>query len=273
MTPLARELMRDMPYFGWADRKLFMAEFDETHFFECTAVEALIRLQGDQMEAAFSDAGRFNRRLAFLPAPKTWIEVVDPVQGRIALILDGHGNSSQGCDIHTISRSEQGDFRRWRLGDFLETQLPLIDSGGVPDRHQAAEQIRRNGKTSSRPLLAHFWVYAALAIINSPRIIGQRTHHPHERIERERLKALGLVGKFPLRAWTEIILRVALPEDRSGHPSNEAHLTGAKCLHYCRTHLRWNAGKLEYIPVEGHWRGNPALGIKPTRYRLEESAR
>jgi hypothetical protein len=110
-------------------------------------------------------------------------------------------------------------------------------------------------------------LYAVLALINSPRVIGQRQHMPHERIEREKLKALGLVGKFPLRAWTEILLSVAPPDDRTGEPSNEAHLTGEKCLHFCRTHLRVRLGQLEY--VEGHYRGNPALGFKRSRYKLE----
>jgi hypothetical protein len=54
----------------------------------------------------------------------------------------------------------------------------------------------------------------------------------------KRMQPLGLVGKFPLRAWTENILKVALPDDRTAEPSKEAHLTGEKCLHYCRTHLR-----------------------------------
>ena len=48
------------------------------------------------------------------------------------------------------------------------------------------------------------------------------------------MQPLGLVGKFPLRAWTENILKVALPDDRTGEPSKEARLTGEKCLHYCR---------------------------------------
>ena len=45
-------------------------------------------------------------------------------------------------------------------------------------------------------------------------------------------------------------------------------ITGERCLHYCRTYLRVRMGMLEY--VEGHWRGNPALGMKRSRYRLEQ---
>jgi hypothetical protein len=116
----------------------------------------------------------------------------------------------------------------------------------------------------------YFICYAFLALINTPRIIGRRQHMPHERVEREKLKALGLVGKFPLHAWTEIVLKVAPPDDRTGEPSTEGHLTGERCLHFVRTFLRVRMGQLEY--VESHWRGNPALGMKRSRYRLEPGA-
>jgi hypothetical protein len=51
-------------------------------------------------------------------------------------------------------------------------------------------------------------------------------------------------------------------------PASEGHLTGEKCLHFVRTFLRVRMGQLEY--VDAHWRGNPALGMKRSRYRLEE---
>jgi hypothetical protein len=64
--------------------------------------------------------------------------------------------------------------------------------------------------------------YGILSLINSPRIIGQRGHYPHGRAERERLKKLKLIGKFPLWAWTEILLRVTPhPEDRSADAPKE----------------------------------------------------
>jgi hypothetical protein len=146
-------------------------------------------------------------------------------------------------------------------------RLPLVNSGGQPSRHRS----RLGPDGNAHPCEAHgceltFDAYAALALINSPRVIGQRQHMPHERIEREKLKQRRLVGKFPVQAWTEIMLTVAPPDARSGEPASEGHLTGDKCLHFCRTHLRARRGRLEY--VEGHWRGDPALGIKQSRYRV-----
>jgi hypothetical protein len=157
---------------------------------------------------------------------------------------------------------------------FPRDVLPLFGSGMKPQRcTKTAKFDEERGAVSTSehtpcgdPL--DFWAYAALALINAPRVIGRKQHMPHERIEREQLKQLGLVGKFPLRAWTEIVLTVAPADNRTGEPSTEAHLTGEKCLHYCRTHLRVRLGTLEY--VEGHWRGNPALGMKRNRYRLEK---
>jgi hypothetical protein len=116
--------------------------------------------------------------------------------------------------------------------------------------------------------LDDFVHYAALATINTPRIIDRHQHMPHQRAERELLKGICVPAKFPLRAWTDIILKVGVPpDDKSASGDHEAHLTGEKCLHYCRSHLRVRFGYLEY--VQGHWRGNPALGIKHSRYRME----
>jgi hypothetical protein len=74
-----------------------------------------------------------------------------------------------------------------------------------------------------------------------------------------------MVGRFPLRAWTEIKLEVTPPKyDGTEH---EAMLTGGKALHFCRAHLRIRLGRVEL--VSAHWRGDPSLGLKRTRYSLQ----
>ncbi|QPF81665.1 hypothetical protein IC762_17725 [Bradyrhizobium genosp. L] len=102
-----------------------------------------------------------------------------------------------------------------------------------------------------------------LAMINTPRIIGRCQHMPHAGLARDLRKRFG-AGRFPLRAWTEIQLKVTPPEQGEGEA--EAHLTGARALHFCRAHLRVRLGRLEL--VSSHWRGDPALGIKQSKYRL-----
>lgn len=109
--------------------------------------------------------------------------------------------------------------------------------------------------------------YAILAIINSPRIVGRRTHRPHAGLQRALRRARGLgVGKFPLRGWTEIILEITPPQvDVSGRV-HETRLTGRRALHFVRQHLRIRNGGLEL--VSAHWRGDAALGIKRSRYKV-----
>ncbi|KTQ96970.1 hypothetical protein NS365_23330, partial [Aureimonas ureilytica] len=80
------------------------------------------------------------------------------------------------------------------------------------------------------------------------------------------VRRLGVQGRFPLNAWTELQLRVASPRDLSRDASVEAHLTGQRPLHFCRAHLRVRLGRLEV--VRSHWRGDASLGIKQTRYRV-----
>jgi hypothetical protein len=105
---------------------------------------------------------------------------------------------------------------------------------------------------------------AALALINTPRIIGRRQHMPHQGMQRKIAAGKKMVGKFPLKAWTEIKLEVMPPVIDGGQ--HEARLTGGKALHFCRAHLRIRMGHLER--VSAHWRGDPSLGIKQTRYSV-----
>ena len=108
------------------------------------------------------------------------------------------------------------------------------------------------------------WLYGLLAIINTPRVIMRRQHMPHAGLQRALIASRRITGKYPLLAWQELQLKVQPPDiDESDH---EAHLTGARALHFCRAHLRIRLGRLEL--VSAHWRGDPALGIKQTRYRV-----
>jgi hypothetical protein len=75
-----------------------------------------------------------------------------------------------------------------------------------------------------------------------------------------------MVGTFPLRAWTEIVLEVTPPSEAGALDPGEAHLTGRRALHFCRQHLRIRGGRLEL--VKAHWRGDAAIGIKQSRYRV-----
>jgi hypothetical protein len=102
-----------------------------------------------------------------------------------------------------------------------------------------------------------------LDLINTPGLVGLRQHDPHRGFAR-RLAAYRS-GSYPLRGWSEIVLKhqTRIAEEAEHHTGATFH----KCLHFVRSHLRhYRDGKVTVIPA--HWRGDPALGIKRTRYRL-----
>ena len=100
-----------------------------------------------------------------------------------------------------------------------------------------------------------------LDLINTPGLIGLRQHDPHRGL----VKRLATAGSYPLQGWSEVVLK-----HKTVMASQEPHLTGPtyhKCLHFVRSHLRHlRCGRVLTIPA--HWRGDAALGIKRTRYRL-----
>jgi hypothetical protein len=184
------------------------------------------------------------QELIFLPAPRTWIE---------------HRGTKH-------------------LANFLvEVDDQWIDHFVVYDPSVRDEWLfwkvarinRQTARTHSRDVSSFEdqgdWIKAALALINTPKIIGRRQHMPNRALERELTRKMG-VGKFPLHAWTEIYLQVSKPPEIDDGEPHEAHLTGQRALHFCRKHLRVRLGRIEY--VSAHWRGDPALGIKRSRYTL-----
>ena len=108
-------------------------------------------------------------------------------------------------------------------------------------------------------------LYSFLGMINTPRVFQRNVHSPHIGLQRKLVAAKSLVGKYPLGAWTEILLKVPGPESGGGVAA-AGYLTGERALHWCRAHLRYRLGQWEI--VKDHWRGNPAIGIKRSRYRL-----
>jgi len=248
MTPLAHRITKELTL--PLDRRKFtdhcglQSKMDDIHCFDLSEVWPLI--------SQFANDGiDFSETLAFLPAPKTWIEWMAP-NGRIGTLLIGNGDTARAFAAFDTGSSfgSSENYEVIPLGDERWLASPI-------DWEEA--RLRKEVDISGM-------LYAALAIINSPRMIGRKQHSPHRGLERRLLNAKHLVGKFPLHAWTELKLSVADIGKKSDGTSHEAHYTGEKCLHFCRSHLRVRNGRLER--VSAHWRGNPALGIKRTRYRL-----
>ena len=110
------------------------------------------------------------------------------------------------------------------------------------------------------------FLYAVLSMINTPRVVGRRIHQPHAGLQRKVAAAHSMPGKYPLRAWHELVLEVKPPRDESEREPQQTILTGGKALHFVRAYLRISGGHLQL--VSAHWKGDPALGLKQTRYRV-----
>jgi hypothetical protein len=256
MTPLAAYLMKQVlarPKHRegvWRDPKIIgdlRFALNDIHCFEITACGPMLVELMSVYKRPDASAALFDR-LGFLPAPNTWLEWKDTYGNRVAILI------RQVPDIDGIDRA---DMTCYCAGGLVRGGSISPSSGRiyVAPEYRDRRDIRK---------LVSFAVFV-LPLINSPRIIGRRQHMPNAGLERRLTRGLG-VGKFPLHAWTEILLQVSKPIDIDDGEEHEAHLTGRRALHFCRKHIRIRRGQLEYVTA--HWRGDPALGIKQSRYTV-----
>lgn len=197
-----------------------------------------------------------NDQISFLPAPRTWIEAADLAPqypgARSGALFVEHGEKA-------VTVRLAAGFRNGKVASMPEVEEWPLDSSFLCE-------IRKNWREGPDHLLpVHFVGF--IALVNTPRVIGRVSHQPHAGLQRKLLKAQPLVGKFPLHAWTEIKLSLNTVDEHGRVV--ESGLTGERCLHFCRAHLRIRKGQVEI--VRSHWRGNPALGMKRSRYILENS--
>lgn len=272
MTPLVARTLRDLTLAKsqrtFQDVADVLATLSSAHCFECSEIiEAATDIAVQSWEGLFSKHRDTRKGIfaasTFLPSPLTVIEYRGANGGpREAHVLKEQCDG--WCDWRVIL---EGPFRSAALGGLSLSAFVSDDHAiGVDPSPAILRMIDANidGKAAGFFLSTAGKLRSLLAMINAPRIIGRRQHMPHAGLQRKIARSKGMVGKFPLRAWTEIVLEVSPPKEAVGE--YEARLSGAKALHFCRAHLRVRNGQLEY--VRAHWRGDPALGIKRSRYRL-----
>lgn len=280
MTPLAQRVVRQLTLplrkRNFADEPAgTLRLISEAHCFECSAVlplaDDLMDTIGDKDGEVrdwagvpvhlVSDKGRarfeqFLQRLAFLPAPVTWIEYDDPAfHRRIGLLLtDGAVYRAGWITVQVV------------IDDGVAHAFSFpVDAADI--QHRTVMHMGDGPVTMAESVSVNLFMNRAvglLALINTPRIIGRRQHLPHAGLQRALARSHGAVGKYPLHAWHEIVLEVSPTAVDDGE--HEARLTGSKALHFCRAHLRLRNGRVEL--VRAHWRGDPALGIKRSRYMV-----
>lgn len=259
MTPLAmrtaKELLLPMKQRSFDDHARILTLMGDIHCFECTDIVELAHMFAGKIVSAGID-----ERSTFLPAPKTWIEYQREFDGRkyrvaILLLENQSKTGARRIDISSRLSFDPGD-------------MVSLD-GYRPNKHchRTVQKLKREFAEMD---CSREFVLALLSIINTPKIVGRRQHMPHRGFERNLLRAQKVVGHFPLHAWTEIKLQITPPRDAFTDEPIEAHLTGKKALHFCRAHLGIRWGKL--VPISSCWKGNGALGIKRSRYRLKLKA-
>lgn len=265
MTPLAHRLTRE--FLG--SRRNFSEEettFQRTttermsgaHFFEVTQALPLI----PEVTAAMGKTpeGDLFVPLTYLPAPKAWVEWKLPGAKRCAVMLLECNVAGRKAALVSFYY-ETGDGST----DMADIGVIRLDTGRLaqfaPDQTFTAG--RPVAEDDTKLILAT--ASSLLAIINSPRIVGRRTHAPHKGLERE-LKHSPGVGIGPLHDWHEIKLEVTKPRDIHDGEPHADKITGKRALHFCRKHIRIRLGKLEY--VRAHWRGDPSIGIRRATYAV-----
>lgn len=184
------------------------------------------------------------------------------------------------CSPHFEGKvGKREKFDPYTLGDLAETfvapeqrirllqgrigyhEQELNEVRGLIHRAESAIKLGDGSDIKRTIKLGIAFSVLALDLINTPGLVGLRQHDQHRGLARKLYAAR--TGSYPLRGWSEIVLKhqTRVAEEPEHHTGATFH----KCLHFVRSHLRhYRDGKVTVIPA--HWRGDPALGIKRTRY-------
>lgn len=269
MTPLAHLFTKQLVT-PKKDRTVWCPEINlaellrDIHCFEMSAVTEIYEIlhQARRVDdKSFMDA---NQKHMFLPAPKTWFEYKNGFGRSASIAIEEDGNPSH---LHVFSAYNVNNLSWiYPCGKIDLNNQTVYWNQNWLDYLPPGLDKNKYSEIGPDPRDEMGAIPTMLAIINSPKIIGRRQHMPHRGLERALIAKQKAIGKFPLHGWTEIQLKVAPPKDMSGEAPAEDHLTGQKALHFCRAHLRVRMGRLEV--VRAHWRGDAALGIKRSRYKV-----
>jgi hypothetical protein len=257
MTPLAYSVAKE----NWLPekRRRFQDKYGILEFMDdvrCFEVSEVFELADELGEKWYKEDAKsqflsnsIDTTFAFLPAEKTWIEWREG-PARVAVLLLNCKDDGQA--FATIIIANQKYF-----GSVDTFVLKLHDNENF--------EIRIYPDSPFNPATQAFFqyrLYAFLALINSPSVIGRQQHAPHKALQKE-ARAQG-IGNVP--EWTLLQLHVAKPADLDDGEAHEEHLTGRRALHFCRAFVRIRLGKLEY--VRAHWRGDEARGVREKTYMV-----
>jgi len=261
MTPLAAFLAKQTisrpkhrePF--WRDEanvRTLERSLSDIHCFEVTeCVEVMLDMvtkfihdrDAFKVEELFAEYG-------FLPAPKTWIEWRDKGISLGVLFEQVDDFRAKATFYHQNKAAPAG---------FISLKGQIQEG---PDGKPRPPAWLLDPPADDMAYNIVSYAQVMLPLINSPHIIGRRSHDPNKALARKLMKESA--GSFPLRAWTELLLQVNKPSEIDDGEPHESQLTGQRAFHFVRRHIRIRLGRLEL--VSAHWRGDIALGVKQTRY-------
>jgi hypothetical protein len=254
MTPVAQAWFNDrlLPPAKrqFDDPSHSLGYLEEYQFFDVSNYESQL------VEFAWKNArsGFPCSRLAFLPAPKTWIEWHVPKErGRVGFAVSQIDNTRFA---RVIGFSNANPLSRY-LGDMgLRDELLAngddAELGRIPDQNEA--DAKGIGGLFTQ-------LHAALVLINSQRTIARSVHGPHRGLQRKIAANPTLAGKPFNLTFHVLELEVRPPVE---YKMGAEIIRGARALHFCRAYLWETRG----VICPGHWRGDPARGIRVTDYNL-----
>jgi hypothetical protein len=252
MTPLAQKIIRELELKPSErtidDRCGLLAQMGDIHCFECSKILEMAR----HLARWFPKIG-LEQSAIFLPCPRTWIEYRDNFGQRQAALL------SVGLEkIEVMHCTESKDGRLF--SDVLLGGLPFVrrPAGRALIEYQN-EEIRFE-------MLCDFGenlLLACLALINTPKITGRRSMDSAQFGPTAQPKAM----MFPLNAWTEIVLNCSMPDDAWSEAPCSRKTGKPQPWHYRRAYRACHFGR--EIHFEGYYAGNPAFGIRLSKYRVE----
>ena len=278
MTPFARMILRD-----YADKNVGIVTppketgLDKDHVeklingivnakcFDCSDVMDLTAQLLDKLCVQIEIDGEKKLGISptetsFLPCERTWVEFNGSEGQHWGCLLDcPEGIGTAFCTF--ITKPHQQDCSI--IGAVflhLNNGSDMLPVKGIPVPFYKQKECKDCLESIAMML------YPFLAIINSPAVIGRQEFPAHKGFEKSLRHSNVIPPGAHLRPWTKITLDVTPPSGEHGEHGG-ARLTGAKALHYCRTHIRIKNGKLER--VRGHWRGDAALGVVRADYKVK----
>lgn len=252
MTPLAHRILANslkpvkdrLPV---NDEHGFLKDLASVTCFDVTAIVPILERQAQKMKSIQTPWPT-----AFLPAPRTWIELVQKDGARVALLLQSIGDKIDEFSIVAV-------------GPGVKTMCGAVYLGQF-DSATKRPKITYNSEWAGWESVTGQFLLLALSAINSPKVFARVEHDPHAGLARKLAASKAMPGKYPLHAWHEIKLEGWVPKVERGIRRAKG-ATGEKAEHFVRAHPRFQNGR--WVEVIWHWRGNPELGMRRARYSVQ----